>query len=377
MDQAHASGGVTRRGFIGTAGAAALTLGLHATPGLAQAATNVGAFRVVRATAGAPSVPEITLPDGYSFVPGAQHRVSSRLEHYAFIRGAYTRDGIDVEVRWPGVPIAAVVWSEERRPLTLLEPDGSAVRFTCPVVTTTPVAHRGTLEIWSYPSTVAGLQLRVEHNHADRAVTWWADRSWVAGETRSVLHQLFASYWIIVDSGLAADAARRGHFWAVQGFETNNTLHLDNPPHWHFSYVPGANWSATPQYIPHFWIDDRGRNFYNGMDVSGQGRSRYYVGDPAVIRLADGTPLVTLTIREDGGLDVEPEGGPRYSMVGDYRGLVDDVWIEKDGRRWMRVTAVDDTEAGRLDVDVVRLRGSTRDERHSWRYDPLTGTLLS
>jgi hypothetical protein len=64
-------------------------------------------------------------------------------------------------------------------------------------------------------------------------------------------------------------------------------------------------------------------------------------------------------------------------MVGDYRGLVDDVWIEKDGRRWMRVTAVDDTEAGRLDVDVVRLRGSTRDERHSWRYDPLTGTLLS
>jgi hypothetical protein len=377
MNRVHAGGGVTRRGFIGTAGAAALAYGLNASAGLAQATTNYGAFRVVRATAGEPTVPEITLPSGYSFVPGAQHRVTSRLEHYAYVSGANAPGGVDIEVRWPGVPIAAVVWLDQRLPLTALAADGSAVRFKCPVVGASAVAARETLEIFSYPSNVSGLQIRIEHNHPDRAVTWWADRPWVAGETRSVINQQFAAFWILVDSGLAAATAARGHFWAIQGFETNNTLHLDNPPHWHFSYVPGSSWSARPVYIPHFWIDARGRNFYNGMDVSGQGRSRHYVGDPAVIRLPDGTPLVTLTIRPDGGVDVDIEGGPRYSIIGDSRGLVDDVWVEKDGRRWLRVTAVDDTVAGRLDVDLVRLGSGVRHERHSWRYDALTGALIA
>jgi hypothetical protein len=330
------------------------------------------AFRVVRAVAGTPSRPLVKLPAGYEVVPGTQYDVASRAEYYTFVRGPRA-DAIDVEVDWPGTPIAAAVWHKSRLPLTRLATDGTRVGLKVPVTAPSTTAIRSTLEIWSYPGTTPGAQLRVEHNHPDRAVSWWAERPWKDGETRSVLHQIYAAERILADSGLAAGAAARGHFFAVQGFETANTLHLDNPPHWHISYIPGSTWSAVPVYIPHFWIDTQGRNFYNGMDVTGKGRSRFYAGDPAVIRLPDDRPVVTLTIRYDGGLDIQPPGGPVYSIVGDEQGLTEGVTILKDGNPWSWISVTDDTDDGYLKI-WEPIRGRTCLTTRS--YDPLTGTLI-
>lgn len=327
------------------------------------------AFRVVRESAGTPSRPLVTLPAGYQTVPGAQYDVASRAEYYMLVSGPRS-DAISVQVDWPDTPIKAVIWHKSHLPLTRLTTE--RVSFQLPVTATSTTAIRSTLEIWSYPGTTAGAQLRVEHNDADRAVAWWADRPWKLGETRSVLHQIYAAERILADSGLAAGAAARGHFFAVQGFETANTLHLDNPPHWHISYIPGSTWSATPVYIPHFWIDAQGRNFYNGMDVTGRGRSRFYAGDPAVIRLPDESPVVTLTIRYDGGLDIQPPGGPVYSIVGDEQGLTEGVTILKDGNPWSWISVTDDTDAGQLRIwepTNGRVCQTTRG------YDALTGTL--
>lgn len=329
------------------------------------------AFRVVRETPGTPSRPQVTLPAGYEVVPGAQYDVASRAEYYLFVRGPRA-DGIDVEVSWPDTPVRAVIWQKTRLTFTTA---GDAVRFRLPVRATSLNALQPTLQIWSYPGSTPGADLRVEHNDPDRAVTWWAARPWAAGETTAVLHLLYASERVLADSGLAAETAARGHFFAVQGFETANTLHLDNPPHWHLTYVPGKDWSAVPVYLPHFWIDKLGKIFYNGMDVTGEGRYKYYAGDPAVLRLPDRSAVVTLTIRYDGGLDIIPPKGPSYSIVGAGpadRGLLDGVHVFKDGRLWRTVRVTDDTHAGVLRItEQIGIRKQVTVHP----YDPLTGTL--
>ncbi|MGW1885402.1 hypothetical protein [Streptomyces sp. NPDC001970] len=67
---------------------------------------------------------------------------------------------------------------------------------------------------------------------------------------------------MLIDSVFDAEAKARGHHWTLMGFETNNRLHPDNPPHWHLAYHPGAHFSANGN-PPHLWLDDKGRNIEN------------------------------------------------------------------------------------------------------------------
>ncbi|WP_258566241.1 hypothetical protein [Streptomyces parvulus] len=120
------------------------------------------------------------------------------------------------------------------------------------------------------------------------------------------------------------------------------------------------------------------------MDVTGLGRLKHYVGDPA--RIYDftgdanggrGDLVATMTIREDGGIDIAPPDGPAYSIAAGRDGsLVEEVTVLRDAEPWLRVTTEDHY---RLGLTTVRVRGLS-DPRESYlkalRYDPLTGVLL-
>ena len=354
---------LTRRSVLAAAG---LTLAL---PGIAGAqALAYAAFRVVRATPGEPGVPEVVLPEGYSIVPGAKFSVASRAEYYTFVQGP-PADGIDVRVRWAGVPVRAVVHQDTR---LHLRRDCDEIAFTLPMTQPTTDANQPTLQVWSHPDTPPGMDFRIEHNDPDRVAGPWTTVPWPAGQVRSVVHQLLAADAIWRDSGLAARAASKGHRFVLMGFETNNTLHADNPPHWHISYNSGPDFSS-PTHNPHFWLDANGRNFYNGMDVTGLGRFKYYVGDPAPVYdfVGDanggrGELVVTFTIRADGGLDIAVPDGPVYAIAAGRDGtLLDEVTVLRDGEVWNRVATEDHVRAG-----VLTIEG-----RRPFRYDPLTGVL--
>ncbi|HEX2131337.1 MAG TPA: hypothetical protein VHH15_07230, partial [Actinophytocola sp.] len=205
---------------------------------------------------------------------------------------------------------------------------------------------------------------------------------WPAGQVRSVVHQLVATYLIWRDSGMVARAAAKGHRFVLMGFETNNTLHADNPPHWHISYNSGPDF-GSPTHNPHFWLDDDGRTYYNGMDVTGHGRLKHYVGDPAPVYdfVGDanggrGELVVTFTIREDGGLDIVPADGPGYAIAAGRDGsLVDEVTVLRSGRPWLRVATEDHVRVGALRIRVDGLRDRTETRHEVLRYDPLTGVL--
>ncbi|MPZ85683.1 MAG: hypothetical protein GEV28_37015 [Actinophytocola sp.] len=369
---------LTRRSLLAGTSAAGLAL---AFPGGAVAQELAyAAFRVVRAQPGTPDQPEITLPEGYELVPGDAYSVASRAEYYAFVRGPRTGRGIEMRVRWPGVAVRAVVHQDTR--LDLRRDHAGCLGFTLPMTEPTIDANQPTIQVWSHPDVSPGLHFRIEHNDPDRAAGPWATVPWPAGQVRSVVNQLIATYAIWRDSGMVARAAAKGHRFVLMGFETNNTLHPDNPPHWHMSYNSGPDFSS-PTHNPHFWIDGQGRNFYNGMDVTGLGRLRHYVGDPAPVYdfMGDanggrGDLVVTFTIREDGGLDIDPPDGPGYAIAaGRDGGLVDEVTVLRAGRPWLRVATKDRVRVGTLTISVDGLRDSTETRREVLRYDPLTGVL--
>ena len=223
-------------------------------------------------------------------------------------------------------------------------------------------ANQPTLQVWSFPDISPGMNWRIEHNDPDRVAGPWTAVPWPAGPVRSVVHQLVAAHTILRDSGLVEVAAAKGHRFVLMGFETNNTLHADNPPHWHISYNSGPSFSS-PTHNPHFWLDSAGRNFYNGMDVTGMGRLRYYVGDPAPLYdfVGDanggrGNLVVTFTLRHDGD-------------------LVEDVIALRDGEPWLRVSTEDRVQQGVLVVRVRGLQNRAESSVRVHRYDRLTGVL--
>lgn len=345
------------------------------TPARAES-LSYAAFRVVKSVAGGPTTPQITLPDGYALVPGTNYQVTSRAEYYAFVQGPRGA-AVTISVRWPAEPINTVITGKTRLRLTRDAADPFRVTFTLPVTATSASAAQSTLQVFSYPSgsTASGVYWRIEHNDPNRAAGYWAAVSWPATQTRAAINYSAAAEAILQDSGLAAEARRRGHFFALMGFETNNLLHLDNPPHWHLSYYPGLTFGAPRAHVPHFWMDAEGRTFYNGMDIQGQGRTRYYAGDPAPIRDVDGNLVVTLTIRADGGLDIDPPAGPRYSIVAQGASFGEAVRVLRGGVPWRSVVTDDNVTAGVL---VTTAGGLGQDRFYKtiiYRYDPLTGPI--
>jgi hypothetical protein len=338
-----------------------------------------GAFRVVRVRPGDPAQPQITLPAGYEILPGANYSVASRGEYYTFVRGPRAA-GIEVRVDWPGVPIRAVVHQETRPDLHRHRGGAS---FTLPMTQTSADANQPTLQVWSNPTIAAGMYVSIEHNDADRVAGPWASVAWPEGEVRSVVHQLIAAIAIFSDSGMPQVAAAKGHRFALMGFETNNTLHADNPPHWHISYNSGPDFNAKT-HNPHLWLNTEGGNFYNGMDVTGLGRLKYYVGDPAPIydfvgdaNSGRGDLVVTITIREDGGLDIATPEGQTYAIAAGRNGnLLDEVTVLRGGQPWLRVATRDLVKLGLLVVRVDGLRHRSDSRYEVVRYDPLTGVLL-
>lgn len=359
---------------------AAASVTAFATPAAAAPdpppASSYAGFRLVKAIPGEPGRPEIRLPDGYQLVPGARHQVASRSEFSSFIRGPRSK-AVTVTVDWPGTWIGSVVASDIRLPLRRASGRPYQVTFDVPVTWSSVDANQATGQVWSMisPATASGLHWRIEHNDPDRVAGPWTSVAWPAVQVAAVINYLVAAEAVLRDSGLIAEARRKGHFFSLMGFETNNVLHPDNPPHWHLAYYPGPTYGAARAHVPHFWVDARGKTFYNGMDIQGQGRSRFHAGDPAQINDPDNNLVVTLTIRADGGLDVDPPAGPRYSITaadGDFSHQVD---VARAGVPWRSVVSRDHVKIGVL-VTQVKDHQTTRPHRTTvYRYDALTGVL--
>jgi hypothetical protein len=311
--------------------------------------------RIVRAAAGAPSAPALAVPAGWATVDEPDHAVASPGEFYAFLSGPTGAVG-ELGIDWPGVAVAAVVSDGSRLPCT---GRGGSLRCRLRLAAASARAAWPTLEVHSHLDE-PDLPIRIEHNHEARRAGWFLAQPWVGGEARAAVNWILAARTMLRDWGihrrlLAAGIARL----QLMGFESNNPLHLDHPPHWHLmAYLPRADgaidYDAPGSQVPHFYLDGLGRIVANSEHVVAmphRGR-RLGPGEPMGFISRDGKPLFALTIRADGGLDVADEAGlPRYALVGAGPG--------GDAREGVAVLA-----QGRP-LAVV-----------AWRYDPLIGRAV-
>ena len=278
-----------------------------------------------------------------------------------------------------------MVYLETRLPIRRDPLNKHLFRFTLPITRTSVDANQPTIQIWSYVDRPVGIEFNLVHNDPDRAAGVWLDVPWPTNEVKSQIHQVFATHLILNASGLKAAAAAKGHRWFLQGFETNNTLHSDNPPHWNFAYNSGPSFSY-PTHNGHFWINSGAANFYNGMDVTGLGRLQYRVGDPAPIYdfVTDanggrGDLVATLTIRADGGVDIAPPSGPVYAIAAGRDGtLIEEVTVLRDNKPWLRIETEDRYDIGKTTVRTTGLQVDVPKKNNQvFRYDRLTGMLVA
>ncbi|MGH3802977.1 MAG: hypothetical protein ACRDTD_23165, partial [Pseudonocardiaceae bacterium] len=351
-----------------------LVVGAHAAD-TEPTEPSFGGFRLVKSVPGTPSVPEIRLPDEYAPADDPKTQGASRAEFYSYITGP-SNSAVPVTVTWPGEIVKTVIVGKSRATITRDPQNANTIHFKIPVTAKSPAASSNTLEVWSLSPTDPGIFLRIEHYDPDRAVGDYALQS-VRPQAAAAVNQLFAAQAILRDSGLAARAASRNHFFALMGFETNNLVHGDYPAHWHFAYYHGPTFAAKA-YLPHLLLDEDGRNLRNGQNVTAEGRTSYPVGEPAGLLDPEGKPVAILTVRPDGGLDVQAGAtGRLYSIVGDRKeNLSRFVTVLRDGEPWLRVSARDNTKAGRLKVDI-RTPPSGETSKVEYTYDPLTGVIES
>jgi hypothetical protein len=324
----------------------------------------------VRAAPGEPQTPAIELPPGCRFCEPAQtYSFASPGEYCTFFQGQ-TR-AARIRIRWPGVPVLAVVHRHERLPLTR---HGELVETDVPLSSATLRDAWDTLEVWSHLDE-KHLPLRIEHNHPDRRAGYYYQNPWVGEQARACINYLIASREILHDWGLHHAIADAGlGTISLMGFESNNPLHGDAPPHWHWIYY----WpTEAGSQVPHLYIGPQGRTLSNNVWVFAREDLKRTAGpdDPMIFRDPSGKEWFAIDIRRDGGVNIEPSFGCRpYAIVAGPDGRFDNsVIVRRDGRDWLEVSAGDDTATGRLSLHLRDVSsGSATSQTHL--YDPLTGT---
>lgn len=338
-------------------------------------------IRVVRKRPGAPSKPRIVLPAGYELIAEGNYEAASAGEYYVFLKGP---GGVAAGVRvdWPDVEIEAVV--HDHRRLKLVRRDG-AVFCDIPVRAASARGAWATLAIWTHLNEEA-LPIRIEHNLDSRRLGRYAQGPWVAGPAAACINYLIACRQILRDWGLHRQIKSDGvgHL-SLMGFESNNPLHGDWPPHWHLIYYwPPPKDKRKGRYhgsqVPHFYMDERGRTVANSIHVFG-GRGRTAKArDPMTFTDPNGTVRFAIDIREDGGVDLGRRAGDwMYSIVagGGRTDFTRSVRVLRRGKPWLRVSAKDDTARGILTLRIAPLDGNGRATVETYRYDPLTGSRLA
>jgi hypothetical protein len=339
----------------------------------AEPSAAYASIRVVREETGAPDKPEIILPTGYRLHTESNYEVASPGEYYVFLEGPPPM-ARNTRVHWPSSRIKAII--QGKKSLELRPGDDGDVLCDIPVTAASLRAAWNTLEIHSIYNEEA-LSVRIEHNDPRRRAGYYAGNPWVAGQAKACLHFIFASRQILRDWGIHREiaAARVGRI-SLMGFETNNPLHGDSPPHWHWIHY----WPTEPgSQVPHFYMDAKGRVTSNAIVILGHEERNLTVKarDPMIFSEPSGRVRMAIDIRPDGGVDIGPKPGEwTYSIVSgegtdDFTGSVR---VLRRGQPWIRVAADDDVERGILAVRIEPLDGKGDPVVEKYSYDPLTGT---
>ncbi len=288
------------------------------------------------------------------FVVYAEHLL---LTDACLVTGSYEEGG--------GWETAAVV-CEGRR--LLLQRDGKKVRFTFEISGLTGKTR--TLYIHTILRE-PGLTLRAEQNDEGRRAGAYRQGEYPAVQTAAALHYEFGMRELLKKSGVPSRLNEAGlGYLLLLGFETNNEVHGDWPPHWHLIF----RW---PDYCgsqaPHIYLDETGRMTRNLMCIDGIPRVRYTYAPGEWCSLVDryGRHVLEIRIDEDGGMSAAAPNGPVFRL-GAYRDGC--VKLYEEAAEIGTVRVQNDTQEGVL--RILKQKTGYPETTEEIRYDPLSGGIL-
>ena len=334
------------------------------------AETRYGA-KIIKETFGETSIPELTLPDGWTLLPEEKWTGVNIREYYFTIKNdADNAEAPVIEVHWPTVAIDQVVGGEQ------VEKTDDGVRFLC-AATRTPTQF-----VTNLPPFGA-VHLVVCHNIPGMQAGPHRNHPFPKNEIDAHLNYLFASREMMRLAGFTDSADSFDGQIFINGFETNfPNGHYDFPPHFHIITVwDGWKWIQAT----HFILSDQGKVLHNNHYVVENGvenKQRSITQRPDVpIEMTDrnGTVKFVFRVLVDGsGISMTCPGSDREYRLksGDATKSVSLDTRADASSPWETVSTSsvnDDPIAGVLTVRTER-GGET--ETEVWHYNPITGDVL-
>lgn len=216
-----------------------------------------------------------------------------------------------------------------------------------------------------------GLTLRVEQNEEGRRAGKYRNGEYPAVQVMAALHYEFSMRELLylLDVPRRLSEAGLGYLLLL-GFETNNEVHGDYPPHWHLIF----RW---PYYCgsqaPHIYLDEAGRMTHNLMCIDGipNVRHTYEAGEWCVLVDMYRRPVLRCRVNKDGGMSVSEGRQKTYSMSA-Y--TAEGVSLYEGEKKIAEIRIDNDTQRGLLRVH--KHRAAQEDCVETIGYDPLTGFIL-
>ena len=221
-----------------------------------------------------------------------------------------------------------------------------------------------------------GLTLRIEQNHIGRRAGKYREGDYPATEILAANHYMFAMREMLYALDLPQYLNRnRLGYLLILGFETNNEIHTDYPPHWHLIYR-WPNHAGSP--APHIYLAPDGKMTENACYVDcAHGTHRdYSAGEWCPFVDPYGHDVCAIRINADGGMSITKPMSSIYTMSA-YTPDVG-VTIYKDDTLIGTIRTENDTDQGIFNVTWnstgnLNFHGSYSE---TIEYNTLTGAIL-
>lgn len=217
-----------------------------------------------------------------------------------------------------------------------------------------------------------GLTLRVEQNDKNRrAGDYRCEEEYPSVQIEAARHYEFAMREMLRMLEVPQHLSKEGlGYMLLLGFETNNEVHGDYPPHWHLIF----RWpNFCGSQAPHIYLDEAGRITHNLMCIDRIPNVRHTYQPGEWCKLVDlyGRPVMQCRVNEDGGMSATCDGDHIYTMSAyQTEGIV----ISYNGQHLGTISTDNDTKSGLLWVYwKPRLGNGWTEKIH---YDALTGSVL-
>ena len=219
-----------------------------------------------------------------------------------------------------------------------------------------------------------GLIIRLEHNHIGRKAGKYRDVDYPALQIRAALHYIMGMREIIrmLNIPMYLSQNNLGYMY-ILGFETNNEIHTDYPPHWHLIY----RWATfVGSQAPHLYLGENGETTYNKCYIDGINCFSRTFDSGEWCKFVDylGRDISALCVQESGVLVTKP-GGDVYHLSNFEDNKV---VIAKNGLEIGKIEVEDQVEKGICEVKWLKIAGEETPVDYIQKiiYDPLTGNLL-